>query len=159
MSKWFDIRIQTEMENRNAVRNKIMGWPNEVAQEVYWPELQKIGRSAVAFQRDILLRSTTRTGEERAQHGGRPGRYKTGDMYKAIRMRANKRANNAFTLFVGWQDGKPGYAIFQEHGTKNGVEAMDSVQQTKEFILSQLQVLSRSGRVTAADTTFQGGED
>lgn len=140
---WLDIRIQTENENRNAVRNKIMGWPEEVAQKRYWPALQQIGRNGVQFQRSIIERLD---------------RIDTGDMKRGVKMRANKRAGNAFTLFVGWVDGRPGYSIFQEHGTRSGVVAMDSIAQTREYMLSQIEQLARGGRVEAADTSFQGNE-
>ncbi len=116
MTDWFDVRIKTEAGNFNAVRNKILGWPEHVAQEVYWPELEQIGKDTVALIRDIIEKSETETGRKRAARGGNgPGRIKSGKMYNSVTYRARKR-KGGFSLFAGWIRGVPGYAIFQEHG-------------------------------------------
>lgn len=155
---WFNIRVKTEASAFNAVRNKIMGWPEEVAKEVYWPMLQQVGRDGRDFIRYIILDSTTPTGEERARRGGNgPGRVNTGNMYNAVSSRARER-KDGFSLFVGWADGRPGYSIFQELGTRNGVVGMNAIQQAEEFMLSQLRAMA-AGRYEGSSGQFNFGED
>lgn len=138
---WFDIRVQTEVENRNAVRSKIMGWPEHVAQTMYWPALDQIGKDGAEFMRGIIVAED---------------RIDTWKMHNSVRSRPRQRAKDAYSLFVGWIDGKPGYAIFQEHGTRAGVVAMNSVSQTQEYMLSRIkQLASLRGRTEAGNTSFE----
>lgn len=138
MSKWFDIRVKTEASKFDAVRSKIMGWPEEVAKEVYWPMLEQIGLEGKAFIQQIIA---TDQNTKKFREGGGEGRIKSGLMYRSVKSRARER-KNGFSLFVGWIDGRPGYSIFQEYGTRNGVVGMDAIGQAQEYMLSRLRAMA-----------------
>lgn len=153
MGKWMDIRVKTEVSKFNAVRSKIEGWPKEVAQDIYFPALEQIAKDGVDFMRFIIISATTMTGAQRAAAGGNgPGRVDSGKMYDKVNYRARKRAKNGFSLFVGWVDGQPGYAIFQENGTKNGVIGMEALRQTQEYMYAEVVKLANGGRVNKTKT-------
>jgi hypothetical protein len=155
---WADIRVKTEAKNFDAVRAKILGWPEEVAEETYYPQLEIIAQNGKAIIQDIILSSTTPTGEaRRSSGGGSAGRYNTGEMYKQVRARVRKRVRG-FSAFVGWLEGKPGYTIFQEHGTKNGVKGMEAVSQSREYMLSRIRALA-AGRYESPNETDFSGDD
>lgn len=156
MSNWLGIKVKTEAAEFNKVRTKILGWPEEVAKNVYWPELEKIGREGVALIRQIILTSETTTGRERARRGGDgPGRVKTRKMYNSVTSRARERQGNAFSLFVGWIRGEPGYAIFQEQGTRTGIAAMNAVGQAEVYMLERLRAVAK-GRFSGSYETWDG---
>lgn len=145
MPDWFKLRIKAPARDFDAVRAKIMGWPEEVAREVYWPQMEAIAQEAREYIRFIILQKETATGQARAAQGGNgPGRVKTGKMFDLVRARVRAR-KQGFSAFVGWLDGKPGYAVFQELGTKNGVEAMEAIHSAREYMLSQMKAL-QAGR-------------
>lgn len=144
---WFNIRVKTEASKFNAVRSKIMGWPEEVAREVYWPRLEEIGNLGAEFIKNIIA---TDTNTKKYEQGGPPGRIDSKDMYNKVRSRARER-KQGFSLFVGWNDGRPGYSIFQELGTKSGVQAMNSIQQSQEYMLSLLKSMA-TGTYTGSNT-------
>lgn len=149
---WFDIRVKTERQKFDAIRSIIRTWPTEVAREVYFPELEKIANNGKEYMRYIILASETDTGRARAAQGGNgPGRVDTGTMYDSVRARVNVN-KNSFSALVGWLDGRPGYAIFQEHGTKNGVKGMEAVQQAQEYMLSEIRKLKAGGKITGSPT-------
>lgn len=146
---WFNVRFKTEASALNAVRSKILGWPQEVMREVYKPQIEAIGQEGVEFIRDVIRTSTTKTGERRQERGkGEPGRIKTGKMLKSVNVRVRDR-KVGFTMNVGWIRGEPGYAIFQELGTsgepgddlfrgRDGIRGMDAIGQAHEFMLMRL---------------------
>lgn len=154
MSKWFNIRMKTEAQNFNAVRSKIMGWPIEVLDNVYRPALEGIAAGGVAYIRSVIDTSTTPTGQRRRARGeGEAGRIETGRMKQMVRARIRPR-KDGFSMFVGWIDGRPGYAIFQELGTAQ-IEAMNAIPQAQEWMLSELRKLNvQGGRYQGS--TFEG---
>lgn len=145
---WFEIRTKTEAPAFNAVRAQITGWPEKVFEDVYRPALQEIARDGVAYMRQIIDDSTTPTGEARASRGGAPGRVATGYMRKMVQSRVRTVAKGGVSIFVGWVYGKPGYAIFQELGTKNGIQAMNAIGQTYEYMYSRVRALSKGIKAT-----------
>lgn len=158
MPDWIPIKIKTEADKFDYVRTKIEGWPQEVAEEVYWPALEQIGQEGVLFMRWIIDNSPTKTGEERVRRGGRgPGRVKDGKMRRNVRRRVRRRVKNAFSMFVGWSAGNPGYSIFQEQGTKNGVAAMNALGQAQEYMLSEIRKLS-AGRYSGSAKRWEDRE-
>lgn len=157
MSKWLDLRIKVPGNNLNAVRSKIRGWPEEIAEEIFWPALEQISAEGADFIRFIILAAETETGKKRAALGGNgPGRVKTGTMFDMVGYR-NRKTKNGFSSFVGWVNGRPGYAIFQELGTRNGVKAMDAISQAQEFMLMKLRELAK-GQYEPSPLGFGGGE-
>ena len=151
---WFEIRVKTERQKFDAIRSIIRTWPEEVAREVYFPELEKIANNGKEYMRYIILSSETETGKKRANQGGNgPGRVDTGVMFDSVRARVNIN-KSGFSALVGWLDGRPGYAIFQEHGTKNGVKGMEAVQQAQEYMLSEIRRLKAGGKISGTPTGF-----
>lgn len=152
MADWFKIRVKTERQQFNAVRSIIRTYPEKVANEIYFPQLRQIAENGKEYMRYIILASDTATGRKRAGQGGNgPGRVNTGLMYDSVRARVNQN-KNSFSALVGWLDGRPGYAIFQELGTKNGVKGMEAVQQAQEYMLSEIRKLSHGGTITGTPT-------
>lgn len=152
VDSWVDVRVKTEAAQFQAVRSKIMGWPEHVTQTVYEPLVKQIAANAVELIKYIILTAPNKTKE--------PGRYDTGRMYDAVKFRFRPRTKG-FSVFVGWIDGRPGYAIFQELGTSNGVKAMNAIGQASEYILSELKKAA-AGSYSASPTGFNfdaGGEE
>lgn len=151
---WATIRTKTKASDFDAVRAKIMGWPEEVAEDVFYPQLEIIAQNGKARIREIIETSATKTGAERAARGGNgPGRIKTAKMYNSVRARVRKR-KNGFSAFVGWIDGTPGYASFQELGTANGVMGMNAIGQAREEMLMQIKGLARGKYVSPVNYDF-----
>jgi hypothetical protein len=154
MTSWLGIRTKTEAKALNAVRSRILGWPEEVLRDVYKPQIQDIGREGVEFIRDVIRTSETKTGRKRQEEGrGEAGRIKTGKMIKAVRAEVRDR-KVGFTMNVGWVRGQPGYAIFQELGTdgepgddmfrgRAGIRGMDAIGQAHEFMLMRMRQLAK----------------
>lgn len=141
MSKWMTVRTKTERARFDSVRSKIMGYPEKVAKERYWPQLEQIAQDGVDYIRYIIATSETRTGQERANRGmGAAGRIDSGDMFDKVGARIRER-KTGFSAFVGWIYGKPGYSIFQEQGTKRGVQGMHALEQAREYMLSELRAM------------------
>lgn len=147
-NNWFELRLKVPASDFNKVRVKIATWPEEVAKEVYHPQIKAIAEAGAEFIRQVIERETTPTGEARVRRGGNgPGRVKSGKMINAVRSRVRPRANGGISATAGWLTGEPGYVIFQEMGTKNGVEAMDAIGQAHEFMLSELRRVANGGRI------------
>jgi len=146
------IRVKTEAANLNAVRSKIRGWPQHVARTVYWPQLNRITAEGVALGQEIIRTSYTPTGKSRAARGaGEAGRIDTGNMIKSFTARNRETAGESFSSFVGWIYGKPGYSIFQELGTRNGIVGMNAIGQVQEYMLSEIRKMAK-GRFEASPT-------
>lgn len=156
---WVDIRIKVPQKDFDKIRTRIQGWPDEVMQDVYMPAVRAIAASGREYIRRIIDKSTTKTGEARAAAGGNgPGRVDTGDMRRAVGARTTPyKSGKGFSMFIGWvgtgsrltrqggdrsTTGAPGYAIFQEHGTKNGVEGMEAISQAEVFVMTKLRALA-----------------
>lgn len=156
MSNWMNIRVKTEASNFNYVRSKIEGWPSEVVEEFYWPALEAIAREGRDIIREIIEGAETPTGRERAARGeGEAGRIKSGKMYNSVTTRVRRRVKNGFSVFTGWINGKPGYSIFQEQGTRNGIEAMNAIGITEVWMLEQIKSLA-SGKYRGSYQNWDG---
>ena len=65
-------------------------------------------------------------------------------MVNSIKWSGKKVAPHKYEFTVGWLDGTPGYSVFQEYGTKNGVAAMNSLQYTADFMRLELKHMGAS---------------
>ncbi len=169
MADWLSIRVKAPARDFEKIRTKITGWPDEVMVKVYLPQIRAIAAQGRDYIRMIIDKSTTETGIARANAGGNgPGRVDTGDMRRAVGSRTEERAGNKFAMFIGWvgngaklsrrggdrsTTGSPGYAIFQEHGTKNGVEGMEAIGQAEVFVITKLRALA-SGKFSGSYEGF-----
>lgn len=148
MGDWFNLRVKVPTQQLNSTRNIIRAWPQKVAAEVYYPKLTQIAQEGRDYMRYIILAASTPTGVKRQGQGGNgPGRVNTGQMFDSVRYRVRQNKYN-YSATIGWLDGKPGYAIFQELGTKNGVVGMNAVAQANEYMLSEIRALA-AGRLTS----------
>lgn len=139
-------KINVSVKNLDVARAKIRTWPTDVADKVYFPALKEIADNGREYIRYTILASSTKTGEERASAGGgSSGRYVSGTLFDQVRSRVNTN-KDSFTALVGWTDGTPEYAIFQEYGTRT-IEGMNSIVMAREYMLSAIQGLNGTGRV------------
>jgi len=148
MPDWIPIRIRTESANMNKVVARIEGYPEEATQKYFFQALQSISASAADVMRSYIESNPavfTPTGEARKASGGNgPGRVKTGAMRDAVKWRGGKDGKNKYSFQFGWIDGAPGYSVFQEYGTKNGVTAMNAIQYTADFVRRELRLLGNA---------------
>lgn len=83
----------------------------------YFQQLQRIAAEATALARIRIKLATTPSGIARARSGsGQPGRIDTGAFYKGLSWRVRKEAKGAYSIRIGWLDGDPDYASYQELG-------------------------------------------
>lgn len=150
-SKWFDIRVKTEPAKMKYVSNQILGYPEQAFQKYYFQALQRITAEGADIMRNYLNTrpNWTDTGQKRKARGGNgPGRVDTGTMRDSIKWSGKKDAKGRYVFKFGWIDGQPGYSIFQEYGTKNGVEGMHSMEYATEFVRSMIKDLAQNGKGT-----------
>lgn len=150
MPDWIPIRIRTERGKMMHMKNRIMGYPEEAMTKYYFQQLQSITASAADVMKNFIEydRSVrTPTGEARKARGGNgPGRKDTGTMINGITWRGEKISDAKYKFEFGWLNGEPGYAIFQEHGTKNGVRAMHALEYAAQFARTELGFLGNSNK-------------
>jgi hypothetical protein len=147
---WIPIRVKAEPNKRQYLRNRIMGFPDEAVGRFYFQQLQSVTASAVDVMRNFITydRSVwTQTGIDRASRaGGYKGRVDTGTMVNAISWTGGKVGPHKYKFEFGWLTGEPGYSIFQEQGTKNGVKAMNSLAYAMEFARAEIRLLGQNPR-------------
>lgn len=145
---WMPIRVKTEPSKRQHIKNRIMGFPDEAMGKFFFQQLQSVTASAVDVMKNFITydRSVwTRTGLDRAaSSGGYKGRVETGTMVNAITWKGGKVGPHKYKFEFGWLNDEPGYSIFQEHGTKNGVKAMNSLAYAMEFARAELRLLGQN---------------
>ena len=139
---WFNIRIKTEPSRMEQVKSTIEGFPKEVMQKYYFQTLQSISASAADIMRHYIKSDpglATEASKNRTPPGGR---NKTGKMWESVKWKLVESQKGTYYKFeIGWLDGTPGYAIFQEHGTRTGVKAMNSIDYTMNFTRTELKLL------------------
>jgi hypothetical protein len=119
--------------------------PNEILVTQYYREVQRIAFQARRLMLKVIEESVTETGRKRQLKGGKPGRIKSGDMHKFVWARVFRGGNGALVAQVGWLGGRPGYAIFQEYGTRTGIVAMNALQVAGDYIEQEMDKLGRGG--------------
>ena len=131
-------RVRVTGMDLDDLRAYILTKPDQVTAEIA-DQLQEVGAEAVRDMRDTIENSTTKTGAQAMRSGQRgtagrvrgrdeaatSGRPRVGGKSMRDRVDFNVKVNKrSISLRFGWLDGRPGYAFFQEYGTKNGVKAM-----------------------------------
>jgi len=145
MADWAAIRVQTEPDKLKYVSQKLSAYTTDYIGKYYFQKLQQVAALAADVGRNYIEYSPsvrTPTGEAR----GAKGRVLTGEMrdnFKASVVSIQARTKYSVTL--GWLDGRPGYAIFQELGTSNGIKAMGAVRFTAEFFRLEMQLSGSTG--------------
>jgi len=125
-------------------RRFLNGRPGVISDRVA-NRFENVGSQAVEVMRETIEKSETKTGRAAQAAGKRTtaGRIRGTverrgagkSMYDSVTFQVRKnipkaegsRAKNNITLRVGWLNGTPGYAFFQEFGTSNGVQGMNSL--------------------------------
>lgn len=129
--------------------------PEEFFVKNYYRQIQRIAFDARRLIVEIIEESETPTGQRRAASGqGRPGRVDSEDMLKAVWARISKVGDKSYRMDVGWLEGKPGYAIFQEHGTRTGIKAMNALNRAADYIEDEVNKLARGGSGSRANTDW-----
>lgn len=153
---WEDIRFKTERANINAVVNNIKTYPERVS-EKYFEAFRQAAENGAEVMRETIRNSTTKTGEKRAAAGrGEAGRIETGRMLELVGVTVRELTKDRYSMSVGWRRGKPGYAIFQEQGTKS-IQAMGALIEANVAILAELDQLKHRKMPTIRSVKF-GGE-
>lgn len=164
MPDWIKIRVKTEPAKMKYTKGRIQGFASEAMGKYFFQQLQGMTASGADVMRNFISSHPsvrTRTGAERKARGGNgPGRVDTGLMKDSIKWRyVGKGANGNYRFEFGWINGTPGYAIFQEQGTKNGVRAMNSIAYATAFMRNELQLLGQSRRATRLTRNAQWRHD
>lgn len=142
---WIPLRVQAEPNAAKKLKATIEGFPELVMEKYYFQILQQIVSTYVESARLAIetskgLDTATPTGEARKARGGRgPGRADTGKMVANLKWKGRKEGNK-YVFEIGWLDRVPGYSVFQEYGTSNGVRAMNSLPYILDGIRSELKL-------------------
>lgn len=127
--------------------------PEEIFVKYYYRELVKIVFQARKIMLGIIDTAPTKSGKK--------GRNDTGTMRKGVWARVGKSDKGRYRAEVGWLTGRPGYAIFQEHGTRTGIIAMNALQAANDYVAQEMDKLASGGykysRNVQWDWDAQGG--
>lgn len=163
MADWIPIRIKTEPNKIKHVQAELNNFKDGPLIKYMFQQMQSLAASAADVGRNYMKYNPavfTRTGEERAARGaGIPGRSDSGDMIAKFTWSGRKVSNGKYQFKVGWVSGTPGYAIFQELGTKRGVQAMNALGFTTEFLRRELKLMEYSKSMKVRNAAPWDGED
>lgn len=137
---WYQIRHgldQTRFDLKK-MQTRVTNAPAQAAKG-YANEIRKIAWRARELMQKIIMEAPNRT-------KGEPGRYDTGTMHKMVWANLVKNNDKSYSANVGWLAGKPGYAIFQEYGTRTGLVGMDALRQAQDFMFEEIRALNAGGR-------------
>jgi len=152
---WANIRVQSDEKHLRNMAASIERAPEEFFVKNYYRHIQRIAFDARLLIIQIIEESETPTGERRVAKGaGRAGRIDTEEMLKAVWARIVKTGNKSYRMEVGWLEGKPGHAIFQEHGTRTGIKAMNSLNRAADFIEDEIRKLAAGGTGSRVNTDW-----
>lgn len=129
----------------NKVEKYLVTTVKDVAIPRYFQRLQSIAADAVQIGRIQIKLATTETGRKRAALGGDPGRIETGEFYGKLKWEAVSTGKGEYRIRIGWLDGEPEYARFQEFGFQHrsgmyvtGADALGAAQRYFEKELAKL---------------------
>lgn len=163
MANWGSARVKTEQSKMKYVQGLIEGYAEKAIGPYFFQYLQSMMPEAVDVMQQYLNErpNWTETGiKRRAMGGNGPGRVKSGDMQRAISWRQIPTGRKGYYKFqVGWVNGEPGYAIFQEQGTKNGIKAMNAIGYTTEWLRNEIALMGRGNRAIRTTTARWKTED
>lgn len=143
---WQFIRLggRGKADMPKKLANRITRAPEEIFVKYYFQKIQGIVAQARRIMIQTIDESVTEKGIERSRKGGKPGRRDTDKMRDSVWAKAYKEGTR-YRAEVGWLDGRPGYAIFQEHGTRNGIVGMDALRKAGDYIEAEMDKLARGG--------------
>ena len=155
---WIDIKIKTEPQNMKYVSNRILGYPEQVLEKYYFQFLQYLAATGAEIGRNYI--GSTAVSTPTGQGEGREGRVKTGEMQKNFKWSARKEGKK-YIVDVGWINAVPGYSIFQEQGTKNGIVGMNAIGYVTDWMRSELKFYDgfRKGTRVRTPAEWNMGEE
>lgn len=163
MGDWLNIKVKTEPSKLKHVQAQLTNFENGPVIKYLFQHLQYISASGADVGRNFIKYHpsvVTKTGEERASRGaGIAGRVDSGEMVNKFRWSGGKIGPGKYKFKVGWLDGTPGYAIFQEQGTKRGVVAMNALGYVTEYMRNEMKLMETGKSVRVKDSTPWAGED
>lgn len=142
---WLDIRTNgpkfaTEIKK---MQTSITVAPN-VIYAGYFAELQRLAWEAARVGREkIMSDRNTRKYEET----GKEGRFDTGKMVGNFWANGRKDGDRRYKIQLGYLSGQPGYSIFQEYGTRNGLRGVEAIRAARDHFQANAKRLNAGGRV------------
>lgn len=114
----------------------------------YFQELQRIAAEATELGRIQIKLATTVTGKKRAAGGsGSPGRIDSGKFYNRLKWEARSRGKGLYEVRIGWLDGEPDWATYQElgftHRSGMYVTGADALGAARRYAALEIEKLKR----------------
>ena len=136
---WLNIRIKTEPAKIKYVTGQVEAFAEQAIGTYFFQFMQKMMPEAVDVMQNYIRYQAGKTTKT-----GKPGRVVTGTMWESVKWRQVSTGKKGYYRFeLGWLDGKPGYSIFQEQGTKSGVIGMNALGYTLEWLRNEVVLLGR----------------
>lgn len=155
---WAYIRVAGDQKSIKNLAARVTRAPEEIFVKYYYQKLTQIAFRARKLMIEIIERSETPTGRRRAARGGgESGRVDTGRMKSLVWARAHKVSTGKYRIEVGWLNDRPGYAIFQEHGTRGGIQAMNALKAASQYMAEESAKLGRGGSTYIRNTEWDWG--
>lgn len=151
---WMSIRLSSDGKEIKKLAAAVVRKPEEIMVKYYFQQVQRIAFEARRIMLKIIEEAETPTGRARALKGGKPGRIDSGNMASKVWARVYKTNRGGVAATVGWLDGRPGYTIFQEHGTRRGIVAMNALQAAGDYIEQEMDKLARGGSKYRRNTNW-----
>lgn len=114
----------------------------------YFQRLQSIAADATELGRIQIKLATTITGKKRAAQGsGSPGRIESGSFHSKLKWEANRRGKGLYEVRIGWLDGEPDWATYQElgftHRSGMYVVGADALGAARRYAALEIEKLKR----------------
>lgn len=142
---WLDIRTNGAKFNTELkkMQTSITAAPNEIYKG-YFIQMQKLAWEAARVGRDKIANDTN---TKKYQRTGEKGRIDTGKMINSFWANARKEGADRYKINLGYLSGKPGYSIFQEYGTRNGLRGVEALRTARDYFQQEARGLGAGGRI------------
>lgn len=132
---WLDVRMNVSQAQRELKKMQatVTALPSELMKG-YYAELRRIAWEARAVGQEVIRTAPDKDGQ---------GRIETGKMLKSFWAQIGKVSDKKYEARVGWLTGDPGYSIFQEYGTKNGVKGMYALKAAQDHMYAEIRKLGK----------------
>lgn len=141
---WLDIRTNGAKFNTELakMRTSVTTAPNEIFKG-YFNALHRLAWEAAHVGRQKIA-DDTRT--KKYEQTGEKGRIDTGKMINSFWANARKEGDKKYKINLGYVAGQPGYSIFQEYGTRNGLRGVEALRAARDHFQAEVGRLGAGGR-------------
>lgn len=140
---WVDIRTSARYKTEfDKLKTHVTRLPGEVMKG-YYAEVRDIAWKIVYETRQYIL-DDTRT--KKYQETGEKGRIDTGKMVASFWTHVDAYSEKGYKVNLGYLAGKPGYAIFQEYGTRQGLVGVEALRFARDRLDEELRKMRGGGR-------------